>query len=198
MRLIKQSSEVNIMVFMTDSTDHVTGKTGLTLTITLSKDGAAFASISPTVTQRGNGWYNVALVAGDTNTNGDLCMHVTGSGADPSDLKMLVVAFDPNSATNLGLSNIDAAVSTRALETGGNVAAVKAKTDNLPSDPADESLLEAAIATRMASFSYTAPDNAGIAAIKAKTDNLPASPAAVSDIPTVTEIKDEIFDEILP
>lgn len=32
-----------------------------------------------------------------------------------------------------------------ALESGGNLAAVKAKTDNLPSDPADESLLEAAI-----------------------------------------------------
>ena len=46
------------------------------------------------------------------------------------------------------------------------VAAIKAKTDNLPSDPADESLLEAAIATRLAAASYTAPDNTGIADAK--------------------------------
>jgi hypothetical protein len=39
----------NLMVFMTDSTDHVSGKTGLTLALTASKDGAAFASITPTV-----------------------------------------------------------------------------------------------------------------------------------------------------
>jgi hypothetical protein len=44
--------------------------------------------------------------------------------------------------------------------------------------------LDAAITSRMATFTYTAPDNASITAIKAKTDNLPASPAAVSDIPT--------------
>ncbi len=45
---------------------------------------------------------------------------------------------------------LDAAVSTRAPEAGGNVAAIKAKTDALPLDPADESLVEAAIATRAA------------------------------------------------
>jgi hypothetical protein len=42
-----------------------------------------------------------------------------------------------------------------------------------------------------------APDNAGITAIKAKTDNLPASPAAVSDIPTVSQIADGVWDEVL-
>ncbi len=57
-------------------------------------------------------------------------------------------------------SNVDAAVS-----------AVKAKTDALPTDPADESLLEAAIATR-------APEAGGnVAAIKAKTDIIGASVA---------------------
>jgi hypothetical protein len=46
------------------------------------------------------------------------------------------------------------------------------------------SRIDAAISTRLASGSYTAPDNASIAAIKGKTDNLPAAPAAVGDVPT--------------
>lgn len=85
MRLLHKSAAANVMVFMTDSTDHVTGKTGLTLTCTLSKDGAAFASISPTVTERGDGWYNIALTAAMTDTEGDLALHITSSGADPTD-----------------------------------------------------------------------------------------------------------------
>lgn len=39
--------------------------------------------------------------------------------------------------------------------------------------------LDATISSRLASSSYTAPDNANISAIKAKTDNLPSNPAAV-------------------
>lgn len=77
---------------MVDSTDHVTGKTGLTLTITASKDGAAFASISPTVTELANGWYKVALTSSHTDTVGDLALHITGTGADPSDFPCQVNA----------------------------------------------------------------------------------------------------------
>lgn len=90
MRLVNKAAAVNVMVLMVDSTDHVTGKTGLTLTITASKNGAAFASISPTVTERGDGWYNIALTAADTDTEGDLALHITSSGADPSDVLMNV------------------------------------------------------------------------------------------------------------
>jgi hypothetical protein len=89
--MLKQSTARNLMVFLTDSTDHVTGKTGATLTISLSKNGAAFASISPTVTERGNGWYNVALTTGNTDTLGDLVLRATASGADPIDLREQVV-----------------------------------------------------------------------------------------------------------
>lgn len=78
------------MVMMVDSTDHVTGKTGLTLTITASKDGGAFGSIAPTVTERGNGWYNLALTASHTDTLGDLALHITGTAADPTDMVILV------------------------------------------------------------------------------------------------------------
>lgn len=78
------------MVFMTSSTDHVTGATGLTLTITASKDGGAFGSITPTVTERGSGWYNLALTTSHTDTDGDLALHITAAGADPSDLRFIV------------------------------------------------------------------------------------------------------------
>lgn len=77
---------------MTDSSDHVTGKAGLTLTITASKDGGAFASIVPDVTERGNGWYSAALTATHTDTLGDLALHITAPGSDPSDVMCRIVA----------------------------------------------------------------------------------------------------------
>ena len=58
------------------------------------------------------------------------------------------------------------------------MAAIKAKTDNLPSDPASNTQ----VTTRLATAGYTAPDNAGISAIKAKTDNLPAAPAVEGNV----------------
>ena len=92
MRKAKQSTAKNVMVLMVGSTDHVTGKTGLTLTITASKDGGAFSSISPAVTERGNGWYSLALTASHTDTLGDLALHITGAAADPADMVLLVEA----------------------------------------------------------------------------------------------------------
>jgi hypothetical protein len=86
MAILKQSTARNRMVFMVDETDHVSGLAGLTLTITASKNGGAFASISPTVTDRGDGWYNLALTTSHTDTLGDLALHVTATGADPTDL----------------------------------------------------------------------------------------------------------------
>lgn len=49
--------------------------------------------------------------------------------------------------------------------------------------------LDAAVSSRLAAASYTAPDNAGIAAIKAKTDNLPASPAAQGNLADIDYLK---------
>lgn len=90
--VLYQSTARNVAVFMTDSADHVSGKAGLTLTITASKDGAAFASITPTVTDLGTGWYKLALTTGHTDTLGDLAIHITGTGADPTDLVRQVVS----------------------------------------------------------------------------------------------------------
>lgn len=106
------------------------------------------------------------------------------------------------------LANLDATISSRLASASytapanSDISAIKSKTDNLPSDPADQSLLEAAIAgvtapsastvatavrselsvelarvdqaisSRLASASYTAPANSDISDIKAKTDLL--------------------------
>jgi hypothetical protein len=78
------------MVLMVGAADHITGLAGLTLTITASKDGAAFAGIAPSVTDRSNGWYAVALTAAHTDTLGDLALHITGAAADPVDMVLLV------------------------------------------------------------------------------------------------------------
>lgn len=96
--MLKQSTARSLVVFMTDSTDHVTGKTGLTLTTTASKDGAAFGSISPTVTELANGWYKLALTTSHTDTLGYLALHITASGADPTDMREEVVVDLPGVA----------------------------------------------------------------------------------------------------
>ena len=125
------------------------------------------------------------------------------------------------------LGRIDVNTSTRlatasyVAPANGDITAIKAKTDNLPSDPADNSDILSAIAaippapssttvasavrtelttelnridanvsSRLASASYTAPDNASITGIKSKTDNLPADPASDTNVNTKTaEIK---------
>jgi len=85
---------------------------------------------------------------------------------------------------------LDAAVSTRAPEATGNVAAIKAKTDNLPASPA--AVGSAMVLTSAYDAAKTAaPESGGnVAAIKAKTDNLPASPAAVGSAMTLTSAYD--------
>jgi hypothetical protein len=124
MRLLKQSTARSIAIFMTDLTDHISGKTGLTLTITASKDGAAFATITPTVTELANGWYKLALTTGHTDTLGDLALHITATGADPTDVPCQVVADLPGatvSSVSGAVGSVTGAVGSVTGNVGGNV-----------------------------------------------------------------------------
>lgn len=68
-----------------------------------------------------------------------------------------------------------------------DIAAIAAKTTNLPSDPADASDIASSFSTVSTTLSTIAGYlDTEIAAIKAKTDNLPASPAAVGSAMTLT------------
>lgn len=115
MKLRKQSStSYPVLFLLVSSTDHVTGVTGLSPTVTISKNGGAFASPSGAVSEVANGWYALAGNAGDRDTLGDLVIHATGTGADPVDDRYCVVPWDPFDATSLGVTRLDAAMSTRA------------------------------------------------------------------------------------
>ena len=92
----KQSDTTySLFFYMVDSADHIAGKTGLSPTVTLSKNGAAFASPAGAVSEIGSGWYKVAGNATDSNTLGDLLLHATATGADPADAKYKIVNYDP-------------------------------------------------------------------------------------------------------
>jgi hypothetical protein len=83
---------------MVDSADHLTGKTGLTPTVVLSKNGATYGAAAGAVSEVGNGLYKVAGNATDNNTLGELWLHATATGADPTDVAYTVVVYDPFAA----------------------------------------------------------------------------------------------------
>lgn len=120
MRVLTRNQPANVMVLLVD-TDHVTGKTALSLTVTISKDGGAFTAIALVVTERGSGWYVLALTAAHLDTLGDLVLHITAAGADPADVVCQVVAYNPNASADLGLSRLDGSISSR-LATSAYVA----------------------------------------------------------------------------
>lgn len=112
---LKSSSTAKPLLFlMIDSTDHLSGKTGLTPTVTISKNGAAFAAPAGAVTELANGWYKCAGNATDTDTLGPLVLHATASGADPVDDTFTVVAYDPDDTVRAGLTALPNAVANAA------------------------------------------------------------------------------------
>lgn len=99
--VLKVSTAVNVTVVMIDSTNHITGKTGLTLTIRASKAGGAFAAITPTVTELEGGVYKLAFTTSHTDTLGELRLRVTSSGADESDPIWQIVTLLPGDPVTL-------------------------------------------------------------------------------------------------
>lgn len=124
-KLVQQSTASDpLFFFLTQSSDHISGLTGATPTVNISKNGAAGAAPAGAITQVDStnlpGWYQVAGNATDTNTLGDILLHATAASADPCDMVVAqVVAFNPRNA-NLGLSDVSANV---AQWNGTNVAA---------------------------------------------------------------------------
>jgi hypothetical protein len=77
----KNTALSNFEFFMVDSTDHITPKTGLTITSQRSIDGAAFASTANTAAEVSNGLYKINLAAADLN--GDvITLRFSSTGAD--------------------------------------------------------------------------------------------------------------------
>lgn len=85
MALLKQATAYGRTFLMVQSSDHLTGLAGASVSVSLSKAGAAFAAAGGSVSEIGNGFYKVSLTTGDTGTLGDLAFHCTAAGADPTD-----------------------------------------------------------------------------------------------------------------
>lgn len=85
-----QKNTISQKVFFTlvDSTDHVTRKTGITVTAQRSLDGAAFGSATGTVTEVGNGVYYLDTSAADTNAD-DVVFRFTGTACDPVEIAIV-------------------------------------------------------------------------------------------------------------
>ncbi len=185
---LKQGATDKVIPFlMVSSANHIDGATGLTPTVTISKNGSALAAPAGTVAEIGAGWYKLSPAAADTNTAGSLILHAEAAGADPSDRECLVVSVDPYDAVGGGLSRLDAAVTTRAtpaeiLATPANPLATDGTgrvTVGANADKGGYSLAANQAAVTVGTVNTLVnppPDSAGAAAVNAR---LPAIPAAV-------------------
>lgn len=73
---------------MIGSSDHVTPKTGLTVTAQISKDGGAFANSTNSVSEVANGIYKISLTQAEMNAD-VITLKFTATGADQRTITIL-------------------------------------------------------------------------------------------------------------
>ena len=79
---IKKNTDLDNFEFMVrDATDHITPKTGLSITAQRSLDGGAYASCANSASEIGAGTYKINLAASDLNAN-IIMLKFTATGAD--------------------------------------------------------------------------------------------------------------------
>ena len=169
----------------------------VTVAVTIDAGTQATGSVgSGACTHEGNGYHTYAPAQAETN--GDLLAFTfIGTGAIPATVQ-IYPGFPQivDNATNISaiktvtdaipnggaLTTISGKIDTIDDFIDTEVAAIKAKTDNIPSDPADASDVAVAIAVISAKID-TVDDflDTEIAAIKAKTDGLTFTVAGVVD-----------------
>lgn len=94
--LLKKDTLYTRNFLMVYKTDHLTGGTGQTVTVRLSKAGASFSVAGGSVAQVGNGIYSIALTTDDTNTLGDLTYFCQGTNLDDTNFIDQVIGMDLN------------------------------------------------------------------------------------------------------
>ena len=174
------------------------GATGSATAITLATQtvGGAYSSGGFVEIDATNmpGLYRLDLPNAVVDTAGSVSLMLKGaSGMAPLPIELQVIAADLDDATALGLSRLDAAISSRLatsgytapLDAAGTRSAVGLAAANL--DTQLGTLATASALSTVAGYIDTE-----VAAIKAKTDNLPAAPAATGDIPTAAAIRAEM------
>jgi len=177
-----------------------------TPTCAVYEDATDVAILTPTVVSRGvAGLYRVTVAATAANgfeagkTYNVIATAVVGGVT----VRARIATF--TAVASLGATQASVDAIDDFLDT--EIAAIKAKTDNLPSDPADASVVAGLIAAVQAtanSIETTVTDVPSISAsvdviatavgvIQASTDNLPADPASEG---LATANKDEILDAV--
>lgn len=172
-----------VPIHLVDATDGLTAETGVTGTPQLSKNGASWGNTSATITEVGNGAYYVELTAGELDTLGFGMVRFKSAATAEFQTMFQVVPWDPYASTNLGLTNLDAAITTRSSLTTGNVetAVGTALNTAIPGSPTSDSTYE-----RIKTM-----DDAYTAARAVKIDNLDA---AVTTRATPAQVNTEVLD----
>ncbi len=111
MMIFKQSEGTSarrrILLYLVDSTDNLTPKTGVTVAagdIKISKNGAAEGNHAGTFTEVGNGVYYYEFTASELDTLGYVSFRLAKSGVRTFVKESQVVAIDLNDAASLGLA----------------------------------------------------------------------------------------------
>jgi hypothetical protein len=170
----------NVNATISSRSSHSAADIWAVATRTLSSFGTLIADTVDAVWDEATSGHTTAGTTGKALTD-------AGAAGDPWGTA-LPGAYGTGTAGKIIGDNINATVSSRASQSSldtlddyvdTEVAAIKAKTDNLPDDPADESLVLAAIATR------AAPSDA---MILTSAYDAAKTAAQVDDIPTPADI----------
>lgn len=86
--------------------------TGATVTARRSIDNAAQAAATGTITEDGNGQYHLLASQADMNGN-NIGFLFTATNAIPVSINVVTTACDPTAAATFGITNIDAAITSR-------------------------------------------------------------------------------------
>jgi hypothetical protein len=137
------STSVKFLAFYTASKQ---GKTGLTVTVDIYNPSGTQIVSAGSATALGGGLYAYTLST-DNSSEGEYAaiFKTTDSTVDAQHIPSLWVLG------RAGVENLDATTSSRLASSGytapanSDITAIKSKTDALPSDPADQSLVESAI-----------------------------------------------------
>lgn len=139
---------------------------------------------------------DLTQIGGDTQSGTDL-KDFADAGYDPDTNKVEGVKTVDTTTTNSDMVGTDNAATASELSTHDGkldtvdtvVDAIKAKTDNLPADPASETNVDAN-ETKIDTIDTV------VDAIKAKTDNLPADPASETNV-DANETKIDTIDTVV-
>lgn len=173
-----------VPIYCVDATDHYTPETSeATGQPRIAKNGGTFADTAAKLVSIGYGWYYVELTQTEVNTLGLLVVRYNGSSTDGSSSLVQVVAYDPYDATSMGMSRLDATISSRSTLASDTVdsAVQTAFNTAIPASPTADSPYE-----RIAAL-----DDNYTAARAVKLDNLDA---AMTTRATPAQVNAEVID----